>query len=118
MMMGGALGSLMRYLATFIPSFTPFSATLFVNGLGSFIIGFLYIYLAQKDILTTNFISLVMIGALGGFTTFSTFSLEIYKLLEESAYLDILKGVTFTLLLTLGGVCLGAYLGKLLTKGF
>ncbi len=116
-MIGGALGSLARYLIAISPFFSPIMATLFVNGLGSLLIGFFYSYAHHKALLTSPLSLLVAIGILGGFTTFSTFSLDMYKLLEQDAYLEILKNVTLTLVITLTAVCLGAYLGKIIIKG-
>lgn len=91
--LGGALGSVARYgislvLAHQTTQSFPW-ATLIVNIIGSFVIGFASILLApaaaggQEHMKLAAFITK---GFCGGFTTFSTFSLETYNLFEEGAY--------------------------------
>ena len=83
---GGAIGASLRYLSSitikFIyPSF-PFG-TLFVNVLGSFIIGLLMNYLENRNV-PENFIRyFIIIGLLGSYTTFSTFSFEVIDLVNN-----------------------------------
>ena len=83
---GGAIGASLRYLSSipikFIyPSF-PFG-TLFVNVLGSFIIGLLMNYLEDRNV-PENFIHyFIVIGLLGSYTTFSAFSFEVIDLLNN-----------------------------------
>ena len=83
---GGAIGASLRYLSSitikFIyPSF-PFG-TLFVNVLGSFIIGLLMNYLENRNI-PENFIRyFIIIGLLGSYTTFSAFSFEVIDLVNN-----------------------------------
>ena len=82
---GGALGASARYLANTAamrllgPGF-PW-ATVFVNVLGSFLMGVLVVALAHKD--ATRLAPLLMTGVLGGFTTFSAFSLDTLTLWER-----------------------------------
>jgi len=83
---GGMLGSLLRYLASLlIPAVAGFPlATLFVNVTGSFIIGF-YGTLAGPEgrlFASTRQRQFVMTGFCGGYTTFSAFSLETFRLLH------------------------------------
>ena len=83
---GGVLGSVARYLvALLIPPASGFPfATLFVNVTGSFIIGF-YSALAGPDgrlLAGTRQRQFVMTGFCGGYTTFSAFSLETFRLLH------------------------------------
>src|SRR5215472_7879173 len=83
---GGMLGSIARYLASLlIPAAAGFPwATLFVNISGSFVIGF-YSTLTGPDgrlFATTRQRQFVMTGFCGGYTTFSAFSLETFRLLH------------------------------------
>ena len=83
---GGAIGASLRYLSSiaikFIYPIFPFG-TLFVNVLGSFIIGLLMSYLENRNV-PENFVRyFVIIGLLGSYTTFSTFSFEVIELLNS-----------------------------------
>ncbi|ETD03204.1 fluoride efflux transporter CrcB [Rhodobacter capsulatus] len=82
--LGGALGSALRYLVNItLPRLVghgfPY-ATMTVNVLGSFAMGVLVVVLAMKG--GTHFAPFLMTGILGGFTTFSAFSLDAAKLVE------------------------------------
>jgi CrcB protein len=95
---GSVLGGVARYAASvFIPAVSGFPlATLFVNIVGSFIIGF-YGTLSGPDgrlFATVRQRQFVMTGFCGGFTTFSSFSLETVRLLQA--------GMTHTALLNIG----------------
>jgi len=113
--LGGALGASLRYsssviLKNFYPNF-PFG-TLFVNILGSFLIGVLMSYLENKNI-SENFIKyFLIIGMLGSFTTFSTFSFDALDLMNSHKFLI---SIIYILLSVLG--CLFfAFLGFNMNK--
>ena len=73
---GGAIGAVLRYLTGLALAF-PFG-TLAVNILGSFLIGVLWVALADRG----QWAPLLITGILGGFTTFSAFSLDTLRLVE------------------------------------
>lgn len=116
---GGAIGCVLRYLVStgvyrlFGRDF-PYG-TLAVNAIGSLLIGFLFVLLLEYiDSMADSFRSLLVIGFLGGFTTFSSFSLETINLIESGemyrAFLNVFISVTVCLCLTWIGILLGRQL--------
>lgn len=103
--MGGALGALARYAFGTLLSF-PFG-TLAVNILGCFVIGALF-----PQSLSPKAHDFLIIGVLGGFTTFSTFSLDVFKLVDSGAHFGAGLYVIASLFLSLGAVVLGAMIGR------
>lgn len=82
---GGALGAMARYgVSVYLPP-EPGKfpmATFSANVLGSLLIGVFYVVIVQKGVLPIASRYLIMVGFLGAFTTFSTFSLESIQLLQ------------------------------------
>ena len=107
--LGGAFGSVLRYWAGLIFSF-PFG-TLTVNILGSFAMGLAYGLLLEKGFERVNL--LFMVGFLGGFTTFSAFSLDVMKLLSDERFLPAIMYI-FTSFL---GAIIAVWVGFLIAKG-
>lgn len=113
---GGGLGAVSRFLLGssvnkyFVHSFPL--GTLSVNVLGSVIIGYLLTLGEQKEFAFTNWRSLLVVGFLGGFTTFSAFSWETLVLVREGNYLQSVYYVFSNVVLSLLGVGLGFWLGK------
>jgi fluoride exporter len=106
---GGAIGSILRYIA--VSAFGAPLATLAVNVAGSLMIGVLYVLLADR----LQYAPLLMTGILGGFTTFSAFSLDTLKLWETGQTTTALAYVAGSVLLSLAAVAIGAALAKGLT---
>jgi CrcB protein len=79
--------------------------TLTVNFIGSFLMGVVVVVLASK--LDNRFAPLLMTGLLGGFTTYSAFSLDAITLYERGQFGLAALYVFGTLVLALGGVALG-----------
>ncbi|GGY64166.1 putative fluoride ion transporter CrcB [Cellvibrio zantedeschiae] len=84
---GGALGSIARYAA--VGFLTPMLnyrfpiGTFIVNMLGSLLIGIAYVVLVEKAFLPSEWRLFFITGVLGGFTTFSAFSLEMLQMWQE-----------------------------------
>ncbi len=110
---GGALGSVTRYgVALLIPTVAGrfLWATFCVNLLGSFLIGVAYVVIVQKQILSPELRLWLMTGFLGGFTTFSSFSLEALQLWQEGQTIQALMYVISSVVCCLIAVALAVTL--------
>lgn len=102
---GGAMGSVLRYL-TVAALGGPWAVAL-VNVVGSFAMGFLYIPAGRLGLSP-----LLLSGVLGGFTTFSAFSLDAAKLWQSGQIAQAALYVGGSVALSLLAVALGAALSK------
>ena len=106
--LGGAIGAMLRYGMSMVPVKSEFPyMTLLINFLGAVAIGILAALSMRQSLLTEHSLLLLKTGGCGGFTTFSTFSLEAVSLLEQH---KTGMGITYILssvLLCLLGVLLG-----------
>ena len=110
---GGALGSLGRYwlgsqVQTWSGSGFPLG-TLAVNVIGSGLMGFCYFWMADRGLLVGWWPQFVFVGLLGGFTTFSAFSLDTLALIGEGLLGRAAAYVAASVFLCLGSVWLGMY---------
>ncbi len=114
--LGGALGSVARFAAvvylTPLLNFKFPLGTFVVNLLGSLLIGIAYVLLVEKTTLAVEWRLFFITGVLGGFTTFSAFSLEMLQLWQEGHVLNALVYASSSVILGL----LFAYAGMLLAQ--
>lgn len=110
--LGAGLGGSARYLLsnalyTLLGRQFPWG-TLVVNASGSFIIGVLFILLLNRYALYAPQLRLfLLVGFLGGYTTFSSFSIETWNLIESGAWLAGIMNILLNLILCLGLTWLG-----------
>lgn len=85
--LGGAAGAVGRYAISLIPVKTEFPLlTLLTNIIGAALIGFIVGIVGEKPEVSPHTVLFWKTGVCGGFTTFSTFSLETFALLEKRMY--------------------------------
>ncbi|QPJ66320.1 MAG: fluoride efflux transporter CrcB [Candidatus Nitrohelix vancouverensis] len=111
--LGGFAGSLFRYwVSGWVQSgFLSFPAgTLFVNFVGSFLLGFVMFLSESKGMFSDEIRIFLSIGVLGAFTTMSTFSYESFRLLQQDQLVLFTVNILATVILSL----IGIYLGKVI----
>ncbi len=108
--LGGALGAVARYGAGGLVKMTPYGfawATFGVNVLGSLLMGLLIGWLAKQTTASENLRLFLAVGVLGGFTTFSTFSLDVFQLLERREIWQAAAYMGGSVLFGVGALLLG-----------
>lgn len=114
---GGALGAVLRYLTmVFIGTHSFPWATLSVNIIGSFILACLVEAFAHYAPVSNEIRLLLIVGVLGSYTTFSTFTLDSIALIEKGDYKAVLFYALGSVILSLSAFVLGLKLCKLLFK--
>ncbi len=104
--LGGAIGSVLRYLTTFLVG-APLG-TLIVNVVGCLVMGAALVALSARGGLSP----FLLTGVLGGFTTFSAFSADALRLWQAGQVVNGLLYVAASVGLSLIAVALGAALAK------
>lgn len=113
---GGALGALLRYWSTigihhWLGKGFPYG-TVVVNVLGSLLVGFLYVLLVERLHASAEWRALLITGLLGGFTTFSAFSLETLLLIEQGQLIKSLLNIVLSVALCIGVAWAGIQVGR------
>ena len=113
--LGGAAGAILRWKVGVFVSYLlapAFLATLMVNLVGSFLVGVLLIWFQGKlpinDVLRTG----ILVGLLGGFTTYSAFSMEAVNMMMAGFYGRASAYVVVTVAVCLMGTWVGVMLGR------
>ena len=113
---GGATGALMRYwmsngVYALLGRGFPYG-TLTVNVTGSLLMGFIYVFMIERMDVSVEWRAGLMIGLLGAFTTFSTFSIETLNLLESGEQLKAAMNILLSVTLCILGCWLGMVVGR------
>ena len=115
---GGALGSIMRFLVStgiyqWLGRGFPYG-TLTVNVMGSFLMGLLAeALISQRITLALDYRAAILVGFMGAFTTFSTFSLDTFYLLEQGQ----LGKAALNVAISVGSCLISIWLGLLVARG-
>ena len=118
--LGGAIGASLRFLSGAVilramGSGFPYG-TMFVNIVGSFLMGFLAFYMLERmDGSFSRFAPFLLTGLLGGFTTFSAYSLDALYLLERGRYASASVYMGGSVVLAIGALFLGMTIARSLT---
>ena len=115
---GGAAGALLRYVLGFRISLLAGNAfpwgTLFANIVGCFLAGLLLTLVVTRIPLSDALRNGIQIGLLGGFTTFSVFSMDAIVLFDQGLWLRSVLYIITSVVVSL----LGAYLGMSVGRSF
>nr|NJM01802.1 fluoride efflux transporter CrcB [Desulfobacula sp.] len=115
--LGGFAGSICRYGVSslsqriFHDPFFPYG-TLTVNVMGCLLIGFLSGLAEARQVFSPEVRVLLLVGFLGGFTTFSTFGYEIFTAVRDGQFFSALANLLLHMVLGFGSVWLGFSLTK------
>ncbi len=110
--LGGALGSMLRFsIALLWRSGSPIG-TLVVNLTGSFILGFLVASTLFLGELKPHWKLMITVGFCGGFTTFSTFSVQTMELFQNGRWIIAIGNVSLNVVGCISLSFLGYYLAK------
>ncbi len=115
---GGALGALLRYLlqTSFVYSGKFPMAIFIANVIGSLLMGVLFVLLQEKSLFAQWLRPFLMVGLLGAFTTFSTFSLDTIRLLETGQVMTALSNVILSVVVAIGAAYVGVTLARMLSQ--
>lgn len=106
--LGGGIGAILRYSISMLPIKSEFPwMTLLINFTGAILIGLIMAYSTMHLDVSPSIVLFLKTGVCGGFTTFSTFSLEAVTLVEQHKYGLGCSYIISSILLCLAGVLIG-----------
>lgn len=113
---GGFIGSILRYLTSvnaykILGEKFPYG-TLIVNVLGCMLIGFIAEISENRFLISSEVRTFLMIGFLGGYTTFSTFGYETFTLLQDKDYTTAIINILLSVVVCITAVWIGALIAK------
>lgn len=113
---GGAIGAMGRYLTGILAMRLfgvgfPFG-TLSVNVVGSFLMGIAFVFLMTRSEEVSRMVPFVMTGILGGFTTFSAFSLDFWTLLDKDRWAAALVYLSGSVVLSVLALVVGIFVAR------
>lgn len=113
---GGAVGSVLRFwMSTGVHALVGRSfpyGTLAVNVLGCLLMGFLFVLFLERLSNDAVLRAGILIGVLGGFTTFSSFSIETFNLIEQGEHLKAAMNMVASLVLCVAATWIGVILAR------
>jgi fluoride exporter len=113
---GGALGSMLRfwaggYVSSRLGTRFPYG-TFVINVTASFLIGFIMTLLAERTHWSPNWRYLIPIGFLGGYSTFSSFEYETFRVFQDGEFLVAGINIVFSVSVGFFSVWLGVITGR------
>jgi fluoride exporter len=115
---GGFFGAIARYLIDgrvvyYTGAALPWG-TFLINISGSFVVGLLFALVTERAVLPAELRGPLMIGFLGSYTTFSTLTLEAWRMIEEGAWVDAMANLGGSVLFGMVAVIAGVIIGRTL----
>lgn len=115
--LGGGIGAVLRYLTGvlfvhYLKFHLPLP-TFIVNVVGCFILGFVYVLCLENFQLNPAIKLFITVGFCGGLTTFSTFSFEIFDMIQNLQYIQAAIYTVVSLIIGVLAVLLGGYLCRI-----
>jgi len=113
---GGAIGSMLRfwaggYVSTRLGTRFPYG-TFIINITASFLIGFIMTLLAERAHWSPNWRYLMVFGFLGGYSTFSSFEYETFRVFQDGEFLIATLNIVFSVAVGFVSVWLGVITGR------